>query len=111
MARPRKWASESERVAAYRERKAAEADVDPELPVIDVTEEPESVLGDRSALPGLVSLDDYVSEGIRGAEIHFAQTNPNATASTTSLAEQIERAEQYARWRYQGFLAGEVVGL
>src|SRR5262245_41002021 len=63
------------------------------------------------ARPGPPSLEEYIAEARRGAELHFAQTSPQATASVKTLAETVERAEQYARWRYEGFLAGEIASL
>jgi hypothetical protein len=108
MARPRKWNSEAERIAAYRARK--KQDVDPALPVVDVQDDIEPATT-PSPPPGMPDLETYVAEAVYMAELHHSQTSPNASMSTKSLAETIERAESYARWRYAGVLDGSVNGL
>lgn len=126
MARPRKWASESERIAAYRARKAQEA----ETPVgnsseIPTEEEPATVpgsssssrrvggrLGEAEPIPSsMPDLETYVADAVFMAELHHSQASPGATMSTKTLAEQIENAERYARWRYAGVLDGTVGSL
>lgn len=109
MARPRQYATAAERQAAYRERKAL-ADVDATLPERDLAE-PEPIPPPPTVPPPRLSLDQYVDEAIIGAELHHAATSSLATLSTVTLAEQIERAESYARWRYAGYLDGSVNGL
>lgn len=110
MARPRKWNSEAERVAAYRERKAQETDET--LPSVDVNEpEAETTPTGPPVLSSLPDLEAYVSDALYMAELHHSQASPNATGSTKELAGALERAESYARWRYAGVLAGEVNGL
>ena len=74
MARPRKWTSEAERVAAYRASKAV--DVDPELPERDVNE-PEPAPGARTVdallvLPAGASLSDVEEQLLRD---HFGYTS------------------------------------
>lgn len=101
--------AERERKRAYRERKRAEAKVDPDLPVVDLSEpEPEKKMIPSSSLP---DLETYVANAVYMAELHHSQANPNATDSTKTLAEGMERAESYARWRYAGVLEGSVNGL
>jgi len=53
----------------------------------------------------------YVAQAVEGARMHFEQTSPLATTSTKTLEETLQRAERYARWRYHGFLSGEVASL
>lgn len=73
MARPRKWSSEAERLAAYRERQAA--DVDPALPERDVDEAP-APEGTRSVevlltLPADTKLSEAEEQLLRD---HFGYT-------------------------------------
>lgn len=58
-----------------------------------------------------LSLADYVQEALKGAELHYEQTSSHATLSSKTLGEMLDRAEVYARWRYQAVLQGEVNGL
>ena len=105
MANRKQYASNAVRQAAYRERKRAEL-AEGGLPV---TSESGPVLAAGRA-PHL-SLEQYVQEALRGAERHYMETSPHATLSTKTLGETLDRAEVYARWRYQALLQGEVNGL
>ena len=90
MARPRKWNSEAERLAAYRKSKE-EAVVDPDLPAVDVDEVPAPVTPIRTVS---FTEDEYVRSSL----------------DRPYLIDR-EAAERYARWRYRMFMAGEVAGL
>ena len=61
--------------------------------------------------PTIPSLEVYVAEGLAGARLYHEQTSPQATGSTKELEVRLARAEAYARWRYRGFLAGEIASL
>lgn len=109
--RPPKYASDDERRQADRERKRRErsgADVDSSLPAVDVDEE---VKTSSPVVVPMPELDRYVEDATFMAELAHSQASPNASDSTKSLAETIERAEAYARWRYAGVLEGTVNGL
>lgn len=101
--------AERERKRAYRERKRAELNVDPALPEVDLTVEPEPPT--ERSLPPMPPLERYVADAGFMAELHHSQTSPNASLSTKDLAETIARAESYARWRYAGVLSADVNGL
>jgi hypothetical protein len=61
--------------------------------------------------PTIPNLEVYVQEALAGARLYHEQTNPQATGSTKELEVRLARAEAYARWRYKGFLAGEIASL
>jgi hypothetical protein len=61
--------------------------------------------------PTIPSLEVYVEEAKAGARKHHAEQSPDARDSTKELEVRIARAEAYARWRYKGFLAGEIASL
>ena len=103
MGRPAKYASEQERKAADAERKRR-ARANGETP-------PDKPLPPPTPPPPPTSLDAYVNEALQCAELHHSQASPQATMSTKSLAETLERAENYARWRYAGVVSGEINGL
>jgi hypothetical protein len=118
--RPPKYHSDEERRAADAERKrlarAASRPENAELVramedlghPIDASSETQ---GKPWPPPGTPTLEAYVKQASYMAELHHSQTSPQATLSTKTLAEQIERAENYATWRYQGYLKGEILTL
>ena len=116
MARPRQYESAAERQRAYRERKAREQLVDPSLPVKQFDEAGPAAPVQRAAP---VSLERYVEENVAAA-LRFSERigesdEPFEIALGTSITnrrrDRLERAERYARWRYAGFLSGEVANL
>ena len=122
MARPRKWASDAERVAAARAAKKA-ALVDPALPERSADEPIERpVVTDvrPDEVEQLdISLEAYV-EIIKQEAAAYADEVGETDAPYTVFADvvisnrrsdRIKRAEAYARWRYQGVLDGEVASL
>jgi hypothetical protein len=66
------------------------------------------MLGRSSSFP---SEQEYVERVLDGARAHHERTSSGATLSTVSLSDRLRRAEAYARWRYRGFLRGEVASL
>lgn len=92
----------AERQKAYRDRRAQEEGREPREPSPPRSTPPPSSLPD---------LEGYVADAVFMAELHHSQASPGATESVKSLAEGIERAESYARWRYAGVLEGSVNGL
>jgi hypothetical protein len=126
MARQKKWASESERKAAYRAKKAG-LEGDPPSSNGDLAamaEEADAAEIATDAGRGTVEWqgedwpklrpepsggeEAYVAEARRAAELHLAEGGSNPTVAGAGRAE---RAERYARWRYRGYLAGQVDGL
>lgn len=120
MARPRKWASEAERVAHYREEKRKALQTE-ELPERSVDEDPDrpvvaDVEPDEATQQLGVSLEDYVAQIVREAAAYadsVAETDAPYTIAEGVVIEnrrsdRLRRAEGYARWRYQGVLDGEV---
>jgi len=103
-----RYASNAERQRAYRERKRAQLAV-ADLPARDRSSEPAVV--EKVAAVASSSLEAYVADAVFMAELHHGQASPQATLSSKSLADAIDRAELYARWRYREFLAGEVGSL
>jgi len=130
MGRPRKYPDDAARQQAFRDRKRAALE-DSSLPTRDIATDvvtvPEGVAekvaenstitaaeaerARRAARPGLPTLEQYVQQSLLAAEEFHAQTSPQATLSTKTLADRLERAESYARWRYEQFLTGEVLSL
>ena len=105
----RRYKTNAERQRAYRERKQGvnSGEMPPEPDEAGPPTEPSS----SPVLPPMPNLDSYVADAVYAAELHHSQASPGANMSTKTLAEAIERAESYARWRYQGVLDGEVNGL
>jgi hypothetical protein len=66
------------------------------------------MLGRSSSFP---SEQEYVAQALEGARAHHTETSSGATLSTVSSGDRLRRAEAYARWRYRGFLRGEVASL
>lgn len=119
--RPQKYDSDDERKAADAERKRlARQQVDPELPERQVDEPEPEPAGEMVEFEGRLlprvhscSWDEetYVAHHLEQTKLFHAQTSPQATLSTVTLDDRLERAERYARWRYNGFLAGEIASL
>lgn len=122
---------ERERKRAYRERKKLEAEADLGLAASEheqgeqairdsfgyaASEGRTKVERDQTAARVLgrsfsLTEDEYVAQALEAARLFHDQTSPQATESTKTLADRLERAERYARWRYRGFRAGEVSSL
>jgi|SRR5215467_7918816 len=96
MARPRRYGSDAERQAAYRERLRLQSSPAPveEFP-------PEEDFSPRVNVPQ-ISEADYVE---REVEITRRQI---AGGLKDPDGKRLERAKSYATWRYRGFVAGEV---
>lgn len=117
--------SNAERQQAYRDRKRQELEqeglpereidepsTDPPVAVAeDLVEQAKSELG--------ISLEDYVERAKSMAAAYADEIGeddrPHPVSPEVTIAnrrsDRIARAEQYARWRYQGVLDGEVTGL
>jgi hypothetical protein len=117
MGRPAKYGSDEERRAADAERKRkARMLVDPSLPVKQLDEAGPAAPVQRGAS---VSLERYVEENVAAA-LRFSERIGESdepfeialnTFVTNRRRDRLERAERYARWRYAGFLSGEVASL
>lgn len=99
-----------------------ETEVDPSLPVkqigetpIALVEQPEMIEFEGKFLPRvrILSVDEetYVAHWLGEAKVFHEQTSRQATQATQTLKDRLERAERYARWRYRGFVTGEIVSL
>lgn len=109
MGRPRKWGSDAERMAAARGNGAEPEDVEPVLPVVTSDE-----LQRRAA--SAPDLEEYVARevAITRRQLELAAAGSSAArarpadAAEVDDAGRLERTEKYARWRYAGYLAGEI---
>lgn len=118
MARPRKWNSEAERLAAYRASKAQ--DVDPELPERDVAEPPEpsseqveTMEFEGKQLP-VVRNPDVTLQQFLAAELAItqAQIAAGGIRDVEVRGEStLQRSERYLRWRYAGYCTDQVASL
>lgn len=137
MARPRKYASEAEKQAAYRNRKAGHeglADAGAATPngdlaaMADEADAAAAEIGTPAgpADPGLGTVEwqgetwpilrrapaggeeAYVAEARRAAELVLAAGATNPIADGVG---RLDRAERYATWRYRGWQAGQIDGL
>jgi hypothetical protein len=89
----------AERQRRYRERKR---DADADGPLGELVEEPAPVL--PVVLP---ALDHYVAMAALGARI----VGEGKHETPIALERRIQRATEYARWRYQSVLDGVTVAL
>lgn len=119
MARPKKWNSESERIAAYRAGKREQI-VDPELPEIDVNEpEPAPPAGTRS-IETLLSLDPFaplseVEEHILRVHFGYADSEKRTRAERQAVANRLRdphalTARTTTRYKMDGTPVEERVG-
>src|SRR5580765_5997926 len=96
MGRPREYATQAERQRAYRERQRQAGGSQaspPDQASQEALPQEDSPSPERSSSPP--DIEGYVADALLGAEIAFAQINPNANMSTKTLAETLERAESY----------------
>lgn len=108
MAREKQFESAAEKQAAYRERQrlaAVQAEAEPEAPVLPVIEV------DRPAPP----LEEYVAAQLaltrRDIEVRSRNRDTGEGGFTVDSQDRLKRSEDYARWRYAGYKAGEVMAL
>lgn len=129
MAREKAYETPAERQAAYRERKRLEslgltvpADIAVGAALADLAGEgdelpvklPEIPVG-RPAPP----LEEYVAEAIRGAHLvadekerrHPPESQAERKDYEDARGFRVKKAEEYARWRHAGYVAGEVGSL
>lgn len=126
MARQKKWSSEAERQAAYRQRKTGTTpeppdDQDPldpgERELLAATVKRGSEIPERvhtSSLPALPKdrpappAEEYVAAAGRDArKAAEGRKYPN----DEWIASVLAAAERYARWRHAGYVAGEIKSL
>jgi hypothetical protein len=117
MGRPRKWESDAERKRAARARleltpeEEAYAAVGPGLPV-----ETENTFPAAIHHLGRISQDDYVAHEVEitRAQIALGRLTVHRLEDgkvVNDRDERLRRSADYARWRYQSYLQGEVVSL
>ena len=123
MARPKKYNSEAEKQAAYRERQASrtpgiDPDEDPLTPgerefLVASVQKGTDIPDVAARLPTLPipenppDLEQYVAEAVAAARI-----SASARYSDAGWVESaVSSAERYARWRHAGYVAGEISGL
>jgi hypothetical protein len=134
MARPRKHATEAEKQAAYRERKAlaegaksaqpAPGQAPAEAPQEESIEElfagpngaprarelPAAGAGEKLPAPVTARPAPPLEEYVAG-EIAITRAQLELRPDLDDHKGRLERTEKYARWRYAGYLAGEVQSL
>ena len=111
MPQEKRYASRAEQQAAYRERKAREQAE--ELVEEYVETEVEAILRAPA-----ISEEAYVAQIRREAALYadsIGEDDRPVKIGEVELSgrrtDRMARAERYARWRYRGFLTGEVASL
>lgn len=124
MGRPRRYEDDAARKRAQRERERGE-----EKPPVGVSRSPgvlemsveslmDDPIGEAGDTPGpgpdyiFEAEETYVARELAQTRAYVARIEPGSPkASAEAKAERLRRAEKYARWRYRGWLAGEVFAL
>jgi hypothetical protein len=106
----RKFESDAERQRAYRERKRLEqGQLSPQQPAVMG---PPPTPPEAEALgPRIPTEEEYVRREVALAKAQISRGWIKTRDAKGGDLEPLRRSEQYARWRYRGFCAGEIASL
>lgn len=128
MGRPRKWADEAARKRATRNGSEAypesvddpESPSDPEpLAAASASPEPQGLPEIPKGRPA-PALELYLADAREGARIEGerkwdrigpTESPSDRKARVDDIASRVRKAEEYARWRHAGYVAGEIASL